>query len=217
MELSNLILEVGIPRQTLLFLYSLPIIATLATISRNVVGLKGFRLFYPIITTYAFIGLGIRYSLAISAIVVIGSFLTRLIMKKSRLQYSSRMVLVLTTLGFSILLALFVASKLGIDNVANRPVFPMLLIIALGEEFIETLIKQGPKNAFVLYIETIVLSVVGYFLLISSTYQEFILEWPVVILLAILIVIGIGRWTGLRLTELLKFRNVIEAESKKEE
>ena len=216
MDVSRYILELGIPQETLLFILSLPIIATLATISRYVIGLKGFRVFFPIVTTYAFVALGVRYALAISAIVILVSILSRALMKKTRLQYSSKMVLMVTMVGFAILLALSIAAYLGIDRVFVRPFFPVLLLITLGEEFIDVLLKQGARSAWTLYAETIGLSVAGYYLITWDAYRQFIIEWPIIIFVAVLIVIVIGRWTGLRLTEVYRFRKVALIEGEKE-
>jgi len=213
---SDYIISSGIPRETLLFILSLPIVATLATISRNVVGVKGFRIFIPIIVTYSFVALGAKYALPATAIVIGVSLLVRWLMRKSRLQYSSRMALLITFSGLAMLGGLFIARKLGIESASLVPIFPVLLLIAMGEEFVDVLLKQGPRSATILYIETILLAIIGYFLLNSKTYQEFILDWPIIIFVAILLVILIGRWTGLRLIEMFKFRDVSKAEAEKE-
>jgi len=214
--ISDYIISSGIPRETLLFILSLPIVATLATISRNVIGVKGFRIFIPIIVTYAFVALGAKYALPATAIVIVMSLLVRWLMRKSRLQYSSRMALLITLCGLAILGGLFAAKKLGIESAASVPFFPILLLIAMGEEFVDVLLKQGPRSATILYIETILLAIIGYFMMTWEAYQTFILNWPIVIVVAIILVILIGRWTGLRLTEMFKFRDVAKAEADKE-
>jgi hypothetical protein len=216
MGISEFIINAGIPVETLIYILSLPLIASLATLSRNVIGLKGFRIYIPIVVTYAFVALGIKYALILSAIVITVSFIARILMKKARIQYSSRMVLILTLISFSILASLLVSAQLGLKSVVQRAFIPALLIIALGEEFIDALLKQGPRAAVSLYIETIILAVAGYFLMTWPWYQHFILDWPIVIIFAILIVVLIGRWTGLRLTELWKFRDVAKAEADKD-
>lgn len=214
--ISDYIISSGIPRETLLFILSLPVVATLATLSRNVIGVKGFRIFIPIIVTYAFVALGAKYALPATAIVICVSLLVRWMMRKSRLQYSSRMALLITLCGLAMLAGLFIARKLGIESASHVPIFPVLLLIAMGEEFVDVLLKQGPRSATVLYIETILLAIIGYLLMSWRVYQEFILDWPIIIILAIIVVIVIGRWTGLRLTEMLKFRDVAKAEAEKE-
>lgn len=213
---SDYVIAAGIPKETLLFILSLPIIATLATLSRNVIGVKGFRIFIPIVVTYAFVALGAKFALPATAIVIGVSLLVRWMIRKSRLQYSSRMVLLITISGLAILLGMFVLAKMGYSTAASIAVFPILLLIAMGEEFVDALLKQGPRSATILYVETIILAVIGYFLLTWTAYQRFILDWPVVIVAAIIVVIMIGRWKGLRLTEMFRFRAVSKAEAQEE-
>lgn len=214
--ISDFIISAGIPKETILFILSLPIIATLATISRNVIGIKGFRIFIPIVVTYAFVSLGAKYALPATAIVIGVSLLVRWLIRKSRLQYSSRMALLITIAGLSILTGVLIATLLGVESAGQIAIFPVLLLIAMGEEFVDALLKQGPRSATILYVETIVLALIGYFLLTWSAYQQFILNWPIVIVGAILIVVLIGRWKGLRLTEMFRFRDVAKAEAEKE-
>ena len=70
-------------------------------------------------------------------------------------------------------------------------------------------------------IETFFVSLVAYFLAggaidlyffeIQWTYlQDLVLNTPEIVVLFILVNIYLGRWTGLRLTEYLQFRDVIK-------
>jgi len=85
-------------------------------------------------------------------------------------------------------------------------------MIILVERFINVQIEKGFSQAGLLTFETLAISVFCYFLMVSQNVQNFILNYPGVILLIILFNLVIGRWTGLRLTEHFRFRRIIKGE-----
>lgn len=215
-QISNVLMQAGIPRETLVFLLSLPVIATIATFFRHLIGWKSFGIFLPIITTFAFVELGVVYGLSVSLIVIGISVLIRFAMKKARLHYFSRIALVLTGMSLFTLCLLWIVGELGLNNTVEKPILPVLLIIiVLGEEFISAMLKQGTRTAGLLYVETVVISLFGYFLIIWPVYQKFIINWPIILILTIAVNIWVGKWKGLRLSEFFRFRKVIQAEKER--
>ena len=82
-------------------------------------------------------------------------------------------------------------------------------MIIMVERFLNVQIERGTNEALVLSVETLIISVVGYFLLVWQTFQDFILRYPWIILVIVLINIFLGRWGGLRLTEYVRFRKLL--------
>jgi hypothetical protein len=81
-------------------------------------------------------------------------------------------------------------------------------MVALAEQFVSAQIEQGFSAAVFLTTETLVLSIVTYYLVSWDPFQSLILAYPELIFLTLIINFLLGRWTGLRLMEYYRFRQV---------
>ena len=210
--LINFIVEQGVPLQTVALLLMLPIVVTLVAFFRQVVGIKAFGIYTPSIITFALLAFdpnGIKYGIAIFVSVILVGTLSRLLMKKFRLLYLPRVAITVSIVSLAILGVLVIG---GIDRrtgLAPVSIFPLLIMITLAEKFIATQIEKGSRMALILAVETLVISVVGYFLVSWNALVILILRYPWLILLTFIVNFSLGKWTGLRITELFRFRKVI--------
>ncbi len=78
-------------------------------------------------------------------------------------------------------------------------------------EFYKVQIEEGARGALILTLETILLSMVSFFIVNGTFFRSFLLAYPEIIFLSLIVNILIGKWTGLRLWEYYRFREVIEA------
>ena len=111
---------------------------------------------------------------------------------------------------YGIFILLGIGVYLGKIEILGLSVFPILIMISLVEKFIAAQISKGAKTAIWLSLETLVLSVAGYYLTGWELLRSLILGYPELILLTVLINIFFGRWTGLRLSEYIRFKEVIK-------
>ena len=95
-------------------------------------------------------------------------------------------------------------------GLANVAIFPILIMITIVEKFVTTQIEKGTKAALLLAGETLVISIIGYFLLRWKGAENFVIAFPWIILLIFPINILLGKWTGLRLSEYFRFKEVIK-------
>lgn len=209
----NFIVEQGVPLQTVALLLMLPIVVTLVAFFRQVIGIKAFGIYTPSIITFALLAFdpnGLKYGIAIFVSVIAVGTLSRLIMKKFRLLYLPRVAMTVSIVSLSILGILVVGGMTNRTGLAAVSIFPLLILITLAEKFVATQIEKGSRVALILAVETLVISVAGYFLISWSALIILILEHPWIILLTFLINFSLGKWTGLRITELFRFRKIIK-------
>lgn len=209
----NFIVEQGVPLQTVALLLMLPIVVTLVAFFRQVVGIKAFGIYTPSIITFALLAFdpnGLKYGIAIFVSVIAVGTLSRLIMKKFRLLYLPRVAMTVSIVSLSLLGILVVGGMTHRTGLAAVSIFPLLILITLAEKFVATQIEKGSRVALILAVETLVISVAGYFLISWSTLIILILEHPWIILFTFLINFSLGKWTGLRITELFRFRKIIK-------
>lgn len=206
----------GVPVETVYLLLMLPVIATMVAFFRQIVGIKAFGIYTPSIITFAFLAFGekgLKYGIAIFFAVIGMGILSRYILRSFRLLYLPRVAITLSIISLTVLGILAFGATLKRTGLAAVDIFPLLILITLAEKFIATQIEQGTKTALFLAGETLIISVVGYFVIGWPTLRDFFLSYPWAILATFVINIGLGKWSGLRLVELFRFRHILKQDS----
>ncbi len=201
----------GVPLDTVILILMLPIIATFIAFLRQVVGIKAFGIYTPLIITFAFLATnGIKYGITIFIAVILVGMLMRFVLKPFRLLYLPRVAITLTIVGILILLLLVIGGALRRTGLAAVSIFPILIMITLVEKFVAVQIEKGNKTAVILAFETLIISVIGYYIASWSPLVELLVVHPWITLLTLPINILLGKWTGLRISEYFRFKEVIK-------
>lgn len=207
----NFFLAEGIPLETVILILMLPIIATFIAFLRQVVGIKAFGIYTPLIITFAFLATnGLKYGIAIFLAVILAGMVMRFVLKPFRLLYLPRVAIMLTVVAFVILLMLTFGGSFRRTGLAAVSIFPILIIITLVEKFVAVQIEKGNKTAIVLALETLFISVVGFYLAGWETLIKIIVADPWLVLLTLPVNFFLGKWTGLRLSEYLRFKEILK-------
>lgn len=209
--LLTFFLAEGVPFETIKLILMLPIIATLIAFLRQVVGIKAFGIYTPLLVTFAFLATnGLRYGIVIFVIIILVGMLMRIALRSFRLLYLPRVAIMLTVVALSILIMLAVSGSLRRTGLASVSIFPILIMITLVEKFIAVQIEKGDRAAILLAVETLIISILGFYLASWEILIRFIAIHPWTILFTIPINIIFGKWTGLRLSEYFRFGEIIK-------
>ena len=201
----------GVPQETVVLLLMLPIAATVIVFARQIIGIKGFGIYTPLIISFAFLATGLKYGLAFFMTILLVGTLVRLLARRLRLLYLPRMAIVLTAVALAILVLFLEGAYSHRIGLIAASIFAILIMITLVEKFVAAQIQRGAREAILLTSETLVLSVVSYWIISWSWLQNLVLLFPLwAILGSVVINIFLGKWTGLRLSEYLRFREVIK-------
>ena len=209
----------GVPIETVTLILMLPIVVTVIAFFRQVIGIKAFGIYTPALVTFAFFGIGIdadnffkgmKYGISIFVTVIAIGPITRILLKRFRLLYLPRVAIVITIVSLSTLIILIFGGLLQRTGLASVSIFPILIMVALVEKFVSTQIEKGARTAIVLSIETLIISLFCYALVSWSELVGLVQKYPWVVLITILINIALGKWTGLRLIEYIRFKNVLK-------
>lgn len=198
----------GVPINNITLILMLPVIATILSFARQVIGIKAFGLITPAMTTLSFLVLGLEYGIVVFSAVLLAGTVTRIVMRRLHLLYLPRMALVLTTVSLAILGLFGIGVALKQTTLLSFSIFPILILTLLAEEFIAVQFKSGARQAFTITAWTLGLAVACYYIVSWQLMRTIIASYPEVILLAIPINILLGRWTGLRVTEYIRFRKL---------
>ncbi len=206
----NFMITQGIPSNTIVLLLMLPVIATIITFLKQVIGVTTFGLYTPAIITLSFMALGLKFGVIILILILITGAILRKALEHVRLLHIPRIAIVFTISTLILLLMLTFGTYLDISNLASIAVFPMLIMTTLAEKFVSAQSGKGVWAAALLMLETTIVSLICYWVVESQFLQNLMLSYPEIIILLILVNLGLGRWTGLRFFEYIRFREVMK-------
>lgn len=217
----NFLVESGIPDNTIVLILMLPIIATVVVFLRQVVGMNTFGMYTPVIICLTFLVLGLKFGMLTFITALIVGMGTRYALKKVHLLFMPKLaiVMIMVTLAFFALLITGTIFKLFDSQFFSLAVFPMLILGSITEKFTSIQSEAGFWKTLWLTVQTLFISILAYCIVGGEidfgfwTFQwdflrNFMRHYPESIFLFLLINIGFGRWTGLRLVEYIRFGEI---------
>lgn len=204
----------GVPANTIVLLLLLPVIATVIAASRHLIGLRGFGIFLPAALSVVFVATGPIVGIALFLLIVGVSILMRFLIRifKIKIQYLPRAALLIWTVAVSVLGVLFLVPIVKVSALTNVSIFAVLFLALLAEDFTRVQLGKSAKTAVSLTTETLILSLASYYLLTLKALQNFALLNPEALLIGVFITDFIlGRYTGLRFLEYIRFRKLIRS------
>ena len=202
--------KAGVPANTIILIMLLPLLATIVVIFRYIIGLSGIGLLVPIALSITLLATGFTTGFIILSVILISSYLSRLIFKRIRIMQMPKIVLSMFVVSVLIIAALTICAAFGIFDVRNLSIFPILLFILLSDRIVALFLERPIQETLATTGVTLVLGILGFTLLSWGALRSFILLYPELILLLIPLNIIIGRYFGLRVTEYIKFRPVLK-------
>jgi len=203
----------GLPVNVLVLLMLFPLIASFIAASRHIIGLRGFGIYIPAVLSVALVSTGVIEGLLIFFVIAIAALIAKRFLKIARLSYLPRTALLLWIVSIGIFITLVAAPFVKLTTLLSVNIFPILILILLAENFLDAQARTKQTEALALTIETIALAVVSGYLLKWEPLQKFALSEPeLLIFFSGVINIIIGKFTGLRISERLRFRSLIEEE-----
>ena len=207
--ISHLITQ-GIPQETLSYLLLTPLLATLIAFLRQIVGIKSLGVYYPLLLTFSFLGLGIERGLIAYLLIEVLANLITCLIKKIPLLYLPRLTIVvsITTIGLISLIYLF--NFLGYSFELAQAL-PIIIILSLSDKLVSVQIKKNFKSTLIIVLSALATAVAGFYLMNIEWLKLTVLQYPLSFLLIVLIInISLGRFRGLRVSELWRFRHLLK-------
>jgi hypothetical protein len=202
----------GLSLQMLEILLMIPVIATIVSIARYIVGLKTFGIYSAIILGISYSFTGLKYGLAITLVVVTATLLSHKILSRIRMHYITKIainycILTVAIMGLFILVNRF---GLGLQNIWSISPLAVVSIAALSDFFIKLYVKKSFKDTFRSFAETLLIAILGWFLLTTNSVTTFLLNNIWIIPVLIVVNLSIGQFKGLRLVDNFRFKSILQ-------
>ncbi|HOX96566.1 MAG TPA: 7TM domain-containing protein [Candidatus Woesebacteria bacterium] len=200
----------GVSPNTLVLLFLFPLVAALVAFSRQVVGVSGFGIITPALLSVAFLSTGGLVGMVLMIFILGVATFARSLIKKIKIPYLSKLAILIWIISMAVLVLLLVSPMIGLERLMSVGIFPIMLFVLLAETFIEAQITRSVSTSMWMTIETVILALVAYKLLSAPWIQSQVILHPEISVIVILIVdLLIGRYKGLRLSEVWRFRKIV--------
>ncbi len=196
----------GIPANTIVLILLIPVLATIVTFVRVIVGLPSLEMLVPIVLVYAFVAVGVTAGLIILGAVVLAAFVSRTLLRSVPIMFFPKRSLSHLFLAFFVFAALTVAIILDIPSIRDVSIFPVLILTLLGDSIVSVQLHKTFRETATITAVTIGIGLLGYLLAASVAVRDLIVLWPELVLLTIPLNLALGRYFGLRLSEVFRFR-----------
>lgn len=183
-----------------------PIGALMICFLRNVVGFPTFGIFMPVLMALAFRNTGLLYGLAIFAGVVFIGFLARSRINSLRLLLVPRLAAILTLVVICFLILSLIGNRLGLRNMMAVGLLPFVILTMTIERFYILIEESGVKEALITAAGSAAVAILTYGVLQWERLQLLFFVYPELLLSIAALQILLGRYTGYRLSEYIRFR-----------
>ena len=205
LDLTRLPLEA---HQVMSLILLIPLGALVTSLFRTVIGFTTFGTFTPTLLALSFVYADWRTGLFVFAVVLILGLASRNFLERLKLLVVPRLAVILTVV---VLCLAFCISWLDYSHLTPTPqavLLPMVILTMTIERFFINMEEDGAPTALRRFLLTLLVACCCYLVLRWNTVGHFLLAYPEIHFVTIAVLILIGRYTGYRLTELWRFRDL---------
>ncbi|MFA6427042.1 MAG: 7TM domain-containing protein [Candidatus Magasanikbacteria bacterium] len=199
----------GISADSIYLILTVPFLAFVVVFARHVVGVNTFGVFTPVIISLTFYILGLKFGILAFIFAVVTSYIVKFIFGKIELLYLTKVALNLSFISLSFLILMVIMMWIGTTLPLSVAVFPLLVMSTLSEKFTATKSEEGLRAAIFGVIETLGVVIVSYYMIHWSSFNSLIISWPEFILVPLVLIILLGKFSGLRISEYIRFRSLL--------
>ncbi|MEP5569126.1 MAG: UUP1 family membrane protein [Halioglobus sp.] len=192
-------------QSTFKLLLLMPLGALVVVILRNLVGIRTSGTFMPILITLAFLQTGLLIGLALFLMVVGTGLIVRSYLTRLNLLLVPRIAAVLVVVIIIYGAIGIGGHKLGFEWSLSVTVFPMIILSWTIERMSILWDEEGPHEVFIQGGGSLLTASLAYVLMSNQIVADSVFLYPEALLILLAIIIGIGSYSGYRLSDLRRF------------
>lgn len=192
----------------------IPIGAILLAFCRNIIGIKTFGIFMPILLALFFKETNFIFGISFFVLLVGLGYLEKYLLDKIYLLAVPRLSILLTLVVIFITIFAIFNDQSKLFSNFTPVLFPIVITTIFIERFSIMMMEEGPKNTVFVLLGTFFISLISYWVLSIQILQDFIFTYPETLFAVIGILILIGKYNSYRLTELFRFKEILKPGAK---
>ena len=187
----------------------LPIGALFTALVRTIIGIRTFGTFSPTLLALAFVYNDWQSGLCIFFVVLATGFISRSFLDRLKLLLVPRLGIILTLVVMLMVLSISVMNYFDWARGGQTVLLPMVILTNLVERFYVTSEEDSLLEAMRLLTASVLMALAIYLLLRWRSLGDLLFWYPELHFFTVAAFVVMGRYTGYRLTELVRFRDLV--------
>ena len=192
-------------------LLMVPFGALVVAFMRTIVGLPTLGTFMPILVALAFRETELVWGIALFILITTAGLSLRFYLERLQLLLVPRLCSVLVLVVLLMVVISLVCGKLGIDKGFSIALFPIVILTMVIERMSVIWEESGPGQALKEGLGSLSVAIVGYLVMKNEYLTHLVFLFPESLLILLAVFIMMGRYTGYRLLEVARFKDIVEA------
>lgn len=189
-------------------LIMLPLGALVVVFMRIVIGIPTFGTFMPILIALAFRETHLLWGIGLFCLIVGAGLSLRFYLNNLKLLLVARLGAVMTLVVMIMLCISLLSNELGLVQGFSIALFPIVIMTMVIERMSITWDETGPAEAFKQGFGSLAIAVLGYLVMYNKYLQHLIFVFPELLLVVLALFLFMGTYSGYRLNELFRFRDL---------
>jgi hypothetical protein len=190
----------------------LPLGALVVSAFRNLVGIKTYGTFMPVLIALALRGFELWMGLALVAAVIALGYFARFGVERLRLLMVPRLSLVLCFVVLAVVMFALSAQDVGEPALFAGALLPIVILTMLIERVYITTSEEGLREALLRAFWSVLVASAIHPIFRSEGAEYLMFSFPELVLSVMGVLIWIGGYMGYRVTDLLRFREMLAGE-----
>ena len=183
----------------------IPIGTLVIVLMRNIVGMRSFGTFLPVLVALAFRETSLLYGIVLFLLVVSAGLAVRMYLERLHLLLVPRLASVLIVVVMLMLMISILSYRLGIETGLSIALFPMVILTMVIERMSVVWEERGAADALIDGSGTLVVAAIAYAVMSLDSIRHVVFVFPEILFILLAITLLIGRYTGYRISELSRF------------
>jgi transglutaminase-like putative cysteine protease len=196
-------------QNTINALLLIPLGALIMVFCRNVIGINTFGTFGPMLLALSFREISLNIGLLVLGSIIVLGWVLRAVLDKLKVLLIPKLAVILSSIIVLILFILVAGYHGGEKGIYYITLFPLVILTWLIERFAISQVEDGTKTALLTLLGTIIVGIVIYFAMKIHVVEVYLFAFPELLLIIISILLLLGRYTGIRVLEIWRFRELL--------
>lgn len=204
----------GLPlseRAVFRYVVLIPLGAFVVVLMRNIVGVATLGTFMPVLIALALLEIEPARGLIMFSVLIAAGLWFRFLLSRLNLLVVPRVAACVVIVTLLMMLLSVLGYRFGMSVGVQVTLFPMIIIAWTIERMSLIWEEEGKRSALIQVTGSLVVAVLAYLFMKIGQIQYWAFYFPELLLVLLAGILLIGRYTGYRLTELVRFRTFAES------
>ncbi len=177
-------------------------------ILRNFIGLSAFGTFAPVLIALSFRETELLKGILLFMMIVSMGLVFRFYLERLRLLLVPRLAAVVTIVVLLMTAVSLFSNQAGFETGLSVSLFPMVIISLVIERMSIVWEERGAATSIREGLGSLFMAALAYSIISLDVLEYWVTVFPEVNLMVLGLIVALGRYTGFRLTELIRFRQL---------